>query len=64
MTQKPDNLETAFEDKNFDVLEEAEQRKILKLRRKAYGFLMLACQNDPTALQIATAQNVESGDRL
>ena len=62
-TQKPGYLETAFDEiEDFENLDEDEKSRILKLRRKAYGYLMLACQSDPTALQIATAPNVEPGD--
>ena len=64
MTQKPDDLETAFDVVNEEELDEGELKKLKKIRRKAYGYLLLACQSDSTASQISTAQNVEAGDCL
>jgi hypothetical protein len=60
MTQKPCNLETAFDE--IDLEDEVEMNRLMKLRRKAYGYLMMACQNDSVALQIATSPNVIPGD--
>jgi hypothetical protein len=62
MTQKPSNLETAFDEIDLDNEDEEEKLRMNKLRRKAYGYLMMACQNDSVALQIATAPNVVPGD--
>ena len=62
MTQKPSHLETAFDEIDLEEEDEDEINRIMKLRRKAYGYLMMACQNDPVALQIATAPNIVSGD--
>ena len=64
MTQKPDDLETAFDVINEEELDEGELKKLKKIRRKAYGYLLLACQSDSTTSQILTAQNVEAGDCL
>ena len=58
MTQKPDDLETAFDVVNDEEFDDGELKKLKKIRRKAYGYLLLACQSD------LTAQNVEAGDCL